>query len=136
MQFPRNLAVDSFVTSPSSVIRLGVNRMYASGVSICGELHELKMPRSWCCAIAVPIAPGDVPMTADGLRANEFLPCGRLAQSILTNNCEHLCAWALRDECRSWQVDRIHSAPRATWHALCTIVAHLRLPRIQRPVFI
>ena len=32
--------------------------------------------------MAVPILPGDVPMTAEGLRANEFLPYGRLAQSI------------------------------------------------------
>lgn len=28
------------------------------------------------------IAPGDVPITADGLRANEFVPYGRLAQSM------------------------------------------------------
>jgi hypothetical protein len=28
------------------------------------------------------IAPGDVPIVADGLRVNEFLPYGRLAQSI------------------------------------------------------
>jgi hypothetical protein len=34
-------------------------------------------------AIAVPIAPGEVPITAAGLRENEFLPYGRLAQSIL-----------------------------------------------------
>ena len=35
-----------------------------------------------CCATAVPIAPGDVPITAEGLRVNEFFPHGRLAQSI------------------------------------------------------
>ena len=40
------------------------------------------MLRRCCCATAVLILPGDVPMTADGLRANEFLPYGRLAQSI------------------------------------------------------
>lgn len=40
------------------------------------------MLRRCCCPTAVPILPGDVPMTADGLRANEFLPYGRLAQSI------------------------------------------------------
>src|SRR6185295_8388951 len=40
------------------------------------------MLRRCCCPIAVPILPGDVPMTAEGLRANEFLPYGRLAQSI------------------------------------------------------
>jgi hypothetical protein len=40
------------------------------------------MLRRCCCPTAVPILPGDVPMTAEGLRANEFLPYGRLAQSI------------------------------------------------------
>ena len=30
----------------------------------------------------MPIAPGEVPITADGFRANEFFPQGRLAQSI------------------------------------------------------
>jgi Lecithin retinol acyltransferase len=63
----------------------------------------------------------------------------RLGESryrILTNNCEHLCAWALRNEPRSMQVDRIRSAPRVTWHAITQIVARLRPPRIQRPVFI
>ena len=40
------------------------------------------MLRRCCWATAVPILPGDVPMTADGLRAKVFLPYGRLAQSI------------------------------------------------------
>jgi Lecithin retinol acyltransferase len=31
---------------------------------------------------------------------------------LLTNNCEHFCAWAMRDESRSTQVDRFLSAPR------------------------
>src|SRR5689334_20902011 len=56
--------------------------MYASGEFICGELQNPSTLRSCCCAIAVPIAPGEVPITPDGLRANEFLPYGRLAQSI------------------------------------------------------
>jgi hypothetical protein len=38
--------------------------------------------RKLCCAIAVPIAPGDAPMTVEGLFLNEFVPYGRLAQSI------------------------------------------------------
>jgi hypothetical protein len=61
---------------------------------------------------------------------------GEHSYRILTNNCEHLCAWALRNEPRSMQVDRIRSAPRVTWHAITQMVARLRLPRIQRPVFI
>ena len=40
------------------------------------------MLRTCCWPTAVPILPGDVPMTAVGFRANEFVPHGRLAQSI------------------------------------------------------
>ena len=47
--------------------------MYASGAFICGELQKLKMLRKFCCATAVPILPGDAPITADGMRANEFV---------------------------------------------------------------
>ena len=78
----RNSSVFSFVTSPCAVMRPGVNWMYASGALICGELQKASTARRLCCARAVPIAPGEVPMTADGLRANEFCPYGRLAQSI------------------------------------------------------
>src|SRR5688572_9650266 len=63
-------------------MRPGVNWMYASGVFICGELQNPSTLRNCCCAIAVPILPGEVPMTAEGLRAKELLPYGRLAQSI------------------------------------------------------
>src|SRR6476620_12179229 len=63
-------------------MRLGVNWMYASIAFICGELQKLRMLLRCCCATAVPTFPGDVPIVADGLRANEFLPYGRLAQSI------------------------------------------------------
>ena len=41
---------------------------------ICGELQKPSTPRMACWAIAVPMAPGEVPMTADGLRVKEFLP--------------------------------------------------------------
>jgi len=44
--------------------------MYASGAFICGESQKLSTLRNCCCAMAVPIAPGDVPMTADGFREN------------------------------------------------------------------
>jgi hypothetical protein len=45
----------------------------------------------------------------------------RLGESryrILTNNCEHLCAWALRDELHSAQVERILALPRALFRRL------------------
>src|SRR4029079_12339767 len=63
-------------------MRPGVNWMYASIEFICGELQKLRMLRRCCWATAVPILPGDVPIVADGFRANAFLPYGRLAQSM------------------------------------------------------
>jgi hypothetical protein len=48
----------------------------------------------------------------------------RLGESryrILTNNCEHFCAWVLRDECRSWQVERLAAIPRALFQAIRAI---------------
>src|SRR4051812_5755957 len=60
----------------------GVNWMYASTEFMSGELQNARMLRRCCCPTAVPILPGDVPMTPDGLRVNEFAPYGRLAQSI------------------------------------------------------
>src|ERR1043166_584704 len=60
----------------------GLNWMYASIEFIRGELQKQSSPRRCCCATAVPMAPGEVPMIADGLRANEFCPYGRLAQSM------------------------------------------------------
>jgi hypothetical protein len=47
--------------------------------------------------------------------------CSRLGERryrILTNNCEHFCAWALRDECRSGQVERLRGTPRALFSAI------------------
>src|SRR5262245_34096622 len=35
---------------------------------------------------------------------------GERSYRLLTNNCEHFCAWALRDESRSPQVERLLSA--------------------------
>jgi hypothetical protein len=49
---------------------------------ISGELQNARKLRRCCCATAVPIFPGDVPITADGFRVNAFLPSGRLAQSM------------------------------------------------------
>jgi len=53
---------------------------------------------------------------------------GERSYRILTNNCEHFCSWALRDESRSWQVDRLRAAPRVIRHAMSShyrrIVGH------------
>jgi hypothetical protein len=43
---------------------------------------------------------------------------GERRYRILTNNCEHFCAWALRDENRSSQVDRFFAAPRMICRAI------------------
>jgi hypothetical protein len=56
--------------------------MYASTEFMSGELQNAITPRRLCCASAVPIGPIDAPMIADGLRAKEFSPQGRLAQSM------------------------------------------------------
>jgi hypothetical protein len=51
----------------------------------------------------------------------------RLGESryrVLTNNCEHLCAWALRDELHSAQVERLLAIPRALLK--CLFVARIR----------
>src|SRR5690242_7620951 len=63
-------------------MRPGVNSMYASMAFMSGELQKARMLRRCCWATAVPILPGEVPMMAEGFRANEFFPHGRLAQSI------------------------------------------------------
>jgi hypothetical protein len=55
---------------------------------------------------------------------------GERRYRILTNNCEHFCAWALRDECRSGQVERLRATPGVIYRAICTqyqsIVQHHR----------
>src|SRR5512141_142036 len=63
-------------------MRPGVNWMYASIAFINGELQKASMLRRCCWPPAVPILPVDAPMIADGLREKEFVPQGRLAQSI------------------------------------------------------
>src|SRR6185437_2185029 len=75
-------SVDVLVTLPPSVIRPGVNWMYASTAFISGELQKARMLRRCCWPTAVPILPVEAPITADGFRANEFVPQGLLAQSI------------------------------------------------------
>ena len=49
---------------------------------INGELQKQRMLRRCVCATAVPIFPGEAPITPDGLQEKEFLPYGRLPQSI------------------------------------------------------
>ena len=39
------------------------------------------MLRRCCWPTAVPMAPGEAPITPEGMCANEFVPQGRLAQS-------------------------------------------------------
>ena len=57
---------------------------------------------------------------------------GERSYRILTNNCEHFCAWALHGESRSSQVERLCTAPRAMCRAIgdyCRLVIqhHRRL---------
>jgi len=41
---------------------------------------------------------------------------------LLTNNCEHFCSWALRDESCSIQVERLRALPRAMRFVLCALI--------------
>jgi hypothetical protein len=43
---------------------------------------------------------------------------GERRYRVLTNNCEHFCAWALRDDRRSRQVERIRATPRVLKRAI------------------
>jgi hypothetical protein len=47
-----------------------------------GELQKARMLRRCCCPTAVPILPGEAPITADGFLVNAFWPYRLLAQSI------------------------------------------------------
>ena len=43
---------------------------------------------------------------------------GERRYRILTNNCEHFCAWVLREDLRSAQVEQLRSVPRNLCRAL------------------
>jgi hypothetical protein len=47
---------------------------------------------------------------------------GERSYRILTNNCEHFCAWALRGENRSTQVELFRTTPHALWRAICDVL--------------
>jgi hypothetical protein len=51
---------------------------------------------------------------------------GENRYAMVTNNCEHFCAWCLHGESRSEQVERIFALPRAF---VATIVRARRLMR-------
>jgi hypothetical protein len=55
---------------------------------------------------------------------------GECDYRLLKNNCEHFCAWALRDESRSPQIERLHAPSLALYRAICAewekIVRHCR----------
>lgn len=63
---------------------------------------------------------------------------GESCYRVLSNNCVHFCAWALRDESRSGQVERLCSMPRAIYerielqHRNVTRVVRLWLDRLHR----
>jgi len=52
---------------------------------------------------------------------------GERRYRIFTNNCEHFCAWVLREDCRSEQVEQLWRVPRDLWCAL------LAAPVVTRP---
>ena len=50
---------------------------------------------------------------------------GEHSYRILTNNCEHFCAWALRGESYSDQVERLRGVPRKVFATVCAWAARL-----------
>jgi hypothetical protein len=47
---------------------------------------------------------------------------GERRYRLLTNNCEHFCCWALRDENCSTQVERLRILPHAIRSAVCAMI--------------
>jgi Lecithin retinol acyltransferase len=58
---------------------------------------------------------------------------GERSYRILTNNCEHFCAWALRDEHRSSQVERLRVAPHVIYRAICQALRECLLVNWESP---
>lgn len=52
---------------------------------------------------------------------------GERRYRILTNNCEHFCAWVLREDFRSAQVEQLRRVPRDLWRAVLTAPIVTRL---------
>ena len=46
---------------------------------------------------------------------------------ILSNNCEHFCEWCLRDEHRSYQVERLLTLPQRLLRICSEAIARLRM---------
>jgi hypothetical protein len=54
---------------------------------------------------------------------------GERRYRLLTNNCEHFCTWALRDESRSKQIERLRAAPQVVTRAICTALQRMERHR-------
>lgn len=54
---------------------------------------------------------------------------GERRYRLLTNNCEHFCAWVLRDQCVSSQLEWLFRLPLA----LCATIAALRKVLVRDP---
>lgn len=57
---------------------------------------------------------------------------GECRYDILRNNCEHFCTWALCDEMRSQQVERLRSLPRVLYRWIVGL--HLAVVQTARGV--
>lgn len=53
---------------------------------------------------------------------------GECRYRILTNNCEHFCAWVLRAEWRSTQVDLFRTSPQVLSRAICSLLRRTAIP--------
>ena len=66
----------------------------------------------------VRIEPGRRCFDSCEVVARALSPLGESRYRFLTNNCEHFCAWVLRDEYRSGQVDRLVAIPRVLYRTI------------------
>lgn len=108
----RNALVDVVVTSPLSEIRCGVKWIWVSTAFIIGEWQELRMLLRCCCPTAVPMAPIEAPIIADGFRVKAFSPYGRLAQSMAFFNppgMERLYSGVTKSTASTWAIAALKS---------------------------
>lgn len=82
-----------------------------------GPVEQVSLER-FARGRTVRIQPGQRSFDSREVVARALSRLGESRYRFLTNNCEHFCAWVLRDECRSGQVERVIAIPRAIYRAI------------------
>jgi hypothetical protein len=82
-----------------------------------GPVEEVSLKR-FACGRSVSVRNDPRRFGRNEVVARARSRLGELGYRLLTNNCEHFCAWALQGESRSRQVEGILAAPLILWRAL------------------